>query len=217
MKRLVYVLMLCALLTGCGQKENPQQEISREVLRFHIRAESDKEEDQKLKLKVKTQVVSYLQWLLADCRSKESCMKKIEKNLEQIEAVTDAACRTEGASVKAKVYLAREVFPMKQYGDMIFPGGVYDAIRVDLGKAEGKNWWCMMYPSLCMVDGVIEEVPKNSKKELEHNLSQETYDSLFWTHKMAKEESFLEKLTTEANYHVKWQIIESFQKHFGKK
>lgn len=217
MKKLVYILIVCSFLTGCGKKVQPQQEISREVLRFHIRAVSDREEDQELKLKVKTQVVSYLQWLLADCTSKENCMKKIENNLEQIEKVTEAACMRAGFPLETKVYLTRESFPLKQYGDMILPSGVYDALRVDLGKAKGKNWWCMMYPSLCMVDGIVEEVPKDSKKELEQNLSKEAYDSLFWTGETQKEERFGRKLSDETKYHVKWKVIERFEKYFGKK
>ena len=186
-----------------------QQEISDQVLRFHIRAVSDKEEDQQLKLKVKTQVVSYLQWLLADCRSKESCEKKIEKNLDMIEKMSASICQKEGKSVKVHAYLTREEFPMKQYGDMIFPSGIYDALRVDLGEAKGKNWWCMMYPSLCMVDGVIEEVPLESKEELKRNLSEEAYDSLFWKMEGNKKgEDASEKASGKVQYHIKWKAVE---------
>lgn len=213
MKKLLYLFIFCSLLTGCGKKEDTQQEISGQVLRFHVRAASDAKEDQKLKLQVKTQVLSYLQWLLADCSSKENCMKKIEKNLVQIEKTADAVCQREGKTLESRAYLTKESFPLKQYGDMVLPGGMYDALRVDLGKAEGKNWWCMMYPSLCMVDGVVEEVPKDSKEQLQQNLSQEAYDSLFWT----QESKTKEERRTERKYHVKWKIIESFEKYFGKK
>lgn len=173
------------------QKRNldRQEEISRQVLRFHIRAVSDKEEDQSLKLKVKTQVVNYLQWLLADCRSKESCEEKIEENLDFIEKMAASICQKAGKPTEVRAYLTREKFPLKQYGDMIFPSGIYDALRVDLGTAKGKNWWCMMYPSLCMVDGVVEEVPAESKEELKKNLSEEAYDSLFWKTKQKKQNS----------------------------
>lgn len=213
---------------------NSQEEIYSQVLRFHIRAVSDKEEDQKLKLKVKTQVVNYLQWLLADCKSKESCEEKIEENLDFIEKMSASICQKAGKPAEVHAYLTREEFPLKQYGDMIFPSGIYDALRVDLGAAKGKNWWCMMYPSLCMVDGVIEEVPLESKEELKKNLSEEAYDSLFWKTEQRKQDSYAaaeeekqdSSIATEANhkgaddsektsgkvqYHIKWKAIEMIQ------
>ena len=230
MKKISYISAIFLILAGCclaggiffagrmNDQKPVQKEIAKEVLRFHIRANSDREQDQNLKLKVKTQVVSYLQSLLYDCKSKAGCQKKIEKNLHKIEKLGAAVCRSEGKNVSVHAYLTREAFPLKQYGDMILPSGVYDALRVDLGEGEGKNWWCMMYPSLCTAGGAVEKVPKESKAELKEHLSEEAYQSLFWE---SKEDQIMENSVTDPSkdnkYHIKWKIIESFEKYFSKK
>ena len=70
-------------------------------------------------------------------------------------------------------------FPMKSYGDITFPAGYYDALRVTIGRAEGKNWWCVLFPNLCFVDVVHGVVPEESKQQLENILTEEEYESLF--------------------------------------
>ena len=67
---------------------------------------------------------------------------------------------------------------MKQYGDMTFPAGEYKALKVNIGRHEGKNWWCVMYPTLCFVDSTYQIVPEESKEKLKENLSKEEYESL---------------------------------------
>lgn len=223
---LVCVLILLAS-TGCERKEKVaeskktdyQKEISAKVLRFHIRASSDTKEDQELKLKVKNQIVAYLQELLKDCSSKEMCKTKIKIHFHEIEEIGRKVCQKEGKTVEVHACLTREEFPIKEYGDLIFPSGLYDALRVDLGQGEGKNWWCMMYPSLCMIDGVTETVPKESKEKLEESLSKEAYALL-----QKKEEKNLDSKEismiqegSEQKYHIKWKIIESFWQYFSKK
>ena len=223
---LVFTLILL-VFTGCDkrgketviQKTDYQKEISAQVLRFHIRASSDTKEDQELKLKVKNQIVAYLQELLKDCSSKEMCKTKINIHLHEIEELGRKVCQKEGKTVLVHACLIREEFPLKEYGDLIFPSGVYDALRVDLGQGEGKNWWCMMYPSLCMIDGVTETVPKESKEKLEEALSKEAYALL-----QKKEEKNLDSKEismiqegSEQKYHIKWKIIESFWQYFSKK
>lgn len=224
-------ILVCALIllasTGCERKEKVaeskktdyQKEISAKVLRFHIRASSDTKEDQELKLKVKNQIVAYLQELLKDCSSKEMCKTKIKIHFHEIEEIGRKVCQKEGKTVEVHACLTREEFPIKEYGDLIFPSGLYDALRVDLGQGEGKNWWCMMYPSLCMIDGVTETVPKESKEKLEESLSKEAYALL-----QKKEEKNLDSKEismiqegSEQKYHIKWKIIESFWQYFGKK
>lgn len=224
-------ILVCALIllasTGCERKEKVaeskktdyQKEISAKVLRFHIRASSDTKEDQELKLKVKNQIVAYLQELLKDCSSKEMCKTKIKIHFHEIEEIGRKVCQKEGKTVEVHACLTREEFPIKEYGDLIFPSGLYDALRVDLGQGEGKNWWCMMYPSLCMIDGVTETVPKESKEKLEESLSKEAYALL-----QKKEEKNLDSKEismiqegSEQKYHIKWKIIESFWQYFSKK
>ncbi|MDO4553532.1 MAG: stage II sporulation protein R [Lachnospiraceae bacterium] len=197
-----------------SQQQTRQLEISKNVLRFHIRAVSDKEEDQRLKLKVKDHVLVYLQELLGDCKSKQSCMEIVENNRKQIEEIARAVCLSEGENIKVKVKLTREEFPLKQYGDMIFPCGVYDALRVDLGEAKGKNWWCMMYPSLCTAGGAIEEVPQKAKEEFENNLTEDTYASLFLNQVNREKTGQTKAGEKKKVMHIKWKLVEKLKKFF---
>lgn len=198
----------CTSLFSHGVEERRiQEEISQQVLRFHIRGDSDREEAQQLKGKVKKDVVAYLQSVLEGCGSKEECMGRIRANLFQVEQVARETCGREGEAVEVRAYLSRESFPLKQYGDLILPSGVYDALRVDLGKGEGKNWWCMMYPSLCLVDGITVDVPRESKRKLSEHLSQEAYDSLFAEQGDGPEASLAGK-EKKVKYRIKWKLYE---------
>lgn len=179
--------------------------ISQQVFRFHIRANSDSEKDQEFKTEVKNRILPSLQELFSSCDSKEECVEIAANHLGQIKEWVLEACKAVNTNtpISADVYLCREAFPVKQYGSLLLPSGTYDALRIDLGEGDGANWWCMMYPSLCMTDGVLEGVTKEDQKELEESLEKEEYDSLFF-----KEEN---------KFHIKWRIPEVLEGIFGKK
>lgn len=155
-----------------------QQGISKEVLRLHVIANSDSEEDQELKMKVKDTVVAYLRGTMSDAGSVEEARAQIEKHLPEIEAIAKEKMQSEGYDYEAEAELGESYFPIKEYGDLTFPAGNYEALRVNLGKSAGKNWWCVMYPSLCFVDATYQIVPETSKEKLKNNLTEEEYNSL---------------------------------------
>ncbi len=195
-------------------KSSSREAVSKEVLRFHIRANSDSEEDQKIKVRIKDRILPYLQQLFKDCSSKEECMRQARSMMAEIQTMTKAACTEEKQpNLEPKVYLCQESFPVKEYGDILLPSGRYDALRIDLGEAQGKNWWCMMYPSLCMVEGVIEGVDQESKEKLREGLTEEEYQALFFRQNTGAEE---EKKETEVHFHVKWKLLEKISKFFPK-
>ena len=134
--------------------------LSDQILRFHIRADSNSAADQQAKNAIKDRILPDLQTLLSSCTSKEACLAQLEESIPVIEKLVADACTEENYSCEANAYTCREFFPLKKYGDLILPCGMYDALRIDLGRGEGANWWCMMYPSLCFVEGVIKEVPE---------------------------------------------------------
>ena len=183
--------------------------LAAQVLRFHIRANSDTPEDQAFKTRIKDRILPYLQNLFAQCSSKEECIETARNHLKEIEEQVQKACEEESPkeakTINTSVYLCRESFPLKQYGAMIFPSGVYDALRIDLGEGEGANWWCMMYPSLCMADGVVEGVTEEAQEKLEECLASEDYESLFYEEETGKKSKF----------HIKWRISSIFQQFFG--
>jgi len=86
--------------------------------------------------------------------------------------------REEGYEYPVQVYLTEEEFPLKAYGDLLFPSGSYEALRIDIGDAEGGNWWCVVYPGLCFADVAGGVVVEDGKEKLQHVLTQEEYHSL---------------------------------------
>lgn len=164
-----------------GQAYNTQgmqEGIANEILRFHVLANSDSKEDQALKLKVKQEVVTYLQTLLQDCNSKEESIQLLNSHYQEIEQIAQQVIQKEGYSYGVKMEVAKQYFPVKVYGDLVFPEGEYDALRVLIGKAEGKNWWCVIFPSLCMVNETYSVVPEDSKDTLRHVLTEEEYSTI---------------------------------------
>lgn len=155
-----------------------QRAIAEEIIRLHVVANSDSEEDQQLKLKVKETIVTYLRGEMKNATTVDEARQAIRDNLPEIEEIANEKMQNEGFDYTAKASLGECYFPVKEYGDLTFPAGDYEALRVHLGAGEGKNWWCVMYPSLCFVDSVYQVVPDSSKEELKKSLTEEDYESL---------------------------------------
>ena len=153
-------------------------DVEQAVIRFHIRANSDSEEDQALKLKVRDAVLAYLSPELMGAESKEDARNIIEAHLSELEAIGQATIREEGYDYEIHAHMTQEEFPIKCYGDLMFPAGEYEALRIDIGTSEGGNWWCVMYPGLCFVDTVGGVVATDGKEELQHVLTEEEYENL---------------------------------------
>ena len=158
-----------------------EDDIYDSVLRFHIRANSDSEEDQRVKLIVKEQVMEAAKEYVQNSSSKEDTKQILGKHLTDLVHVAEKTLAEEGYFYRVKAYFSKEEFPVKKYGDMTFPAGTYEALRMDLGDAEGKNWWCMLYPSLCFVDVTTGIVPEESKEEFQTLLPAEDYEELLAT------------------------------------
>lgn len=159
-------------------EQRRQQDIAEEILRLHVVANSDSEEDQALKMEVKESIVTYLRGIMGDAKSVEEARLEIQKRLPEIEDLAREKMKMEGYDYKADAVLGKCYFPVKEYGDMTFPAGEYEALKVNLGKSAGKNWWCVMYPTLCFVDSTYQIVPETSKEKLKENLTEEEYNSL---------------------------------------
>ena len=149
------------------------------VLRFHVRANSDSEEDQEVKQKVKEAVLSSMKPYLDGVDSKEECKHILSEHLYDIMKIASNTLSENGFDYRVRVYFSKEEFPVKEYGDATFPAGVYEALRIDIGEAKGQNWWCMMYPALCFVDATYGVLPEESKEELKAILPAEDYEEIF--------------------------------------
>lgn len=156
--------------------EETQMGLAEEVFRFHVLANSNSEADQELKLKVRDGVISYMKEQLSEDADKEDTKRWAECNLNQLENVAKEIIINEGFSYDVKARVETISFPKKTYGDITFPAGDYEALRILIGDAVGNNWWCVLYPNLCFIDSIHAVVPKEEKEELKEVLTEEEYE-----------------------------------------
>ena len=146
---ITFLSFLIILLAIIGF-ETPQKEQT-QYLRIHVRANSNLEIDQDVKIKVKNELVSYLTPVLSQCKTKENAERELNLRLEKIQAIADSTLKEQGFSYKSQVKINNELFPTREYQGLVLNAGFYDALIVELGEAKGDNWWCVVYPPLCFV------------------------------------------------------------------
>ena len=122
------------------------------IIRFHVIANSDSEEDQELKFKVRNRVLAKVQNALEGSSGASRTRAYIEENLEEIEACALQCVRAEGYDYNVKARIGVTAIPAKQYDDVYFPAGSYEALTITIGEGKGQNWWCVVFPPLCLVD-----------------------------------------------------------------
>lgn len=127
-------------------------QVNDKVIRLHLLANSDSQEDQDLKYHVRDRIISKFNQEFKDIRSKEESSQIIFEKIHQIREETEEIIRQEGYDYQVDVYYGNYKFPRKNYDEILLPQGYYDAVRIEIGQGEGANWWCVMFPPLCFVD-----------------------------------------------------------------
>ncbi len=146
-------LFFLLLILPLGQAEN----LYDSVIRIHVLANSDSEEDQSRKLTVRDEILNYTQKELSLGTSREEAKAVLEQNLSRLEQVARDALRKEGSPHDVKVIIGEEYYPSRQYDTLSLPAGTYLSLRVQIGEAQGKNWWCILFPPLCLSSSVEAE------------------------------------------------------------
>ena len=172
---LILLLFLYTTINAISYVEAVSTDISDSVFRLHVIANSDSKEDQSLKYKVRDNLLKYMNNICRDCSSKQEAIDLVTEHQEEFKQVALDTIKKEGYSYNVKINIGNFEFPTKQYGDISLPAGYYDALRVEIGEAKGRNWWCVMFPSLCFIDVSSGIVPEESKEELQNVLSDEEY------------------------------------------
>lgn len=142
--------MIIAILFTLAPFEAQCREISDEVFRVHILANSDSEADQSLKLKVRDAVIAKAEEILVNTDNKDEAKRTVRENLQLFAETAGTVILAEGYDYSVTVCVKNLYFDTRYYGDITMPGGFYDALQISIGDAKGKNWWCVMYPSLCL-------------------------------------------------------------------
>lgn len=174
---IVIILIITVAVSTYRKKDmfDVQRGIAQELIRFHVRANSDSDSDQALKLKVKDSVITYLEPMLSKSGSLDETRQILNKNMDSIHDIAVQTLVANGSNESVKVYFEKSYFPMKSYGDITLPPGEYEAFRIDIGESEGKNWWCVLYPPLCFVDATHGTLPDSSKEQLKNIMTDDEY------------------------------------------
>lgn len=169
------LLFLYTSICAISYAQNISTDIADSVFRLHVIANSDSSEDQNLKYIVRDNLLQYMNEICKDCSSKEDAIKLVEQNKNFFKQIALDTIKQNGYSYDININIGNFEFPTKTYGDISLPAGYYDALRVEIGEAKGKNWWCVMFPPLCFVDISSGVVPDESKEVMHDNLSDEEY------------------------------------------
>ena len=167
----IIVLLIFALIFSLKFNSFPTDPIYSSVLRLHIRANSDSESDQALKLQVRDALLPYTAELFAECDDLDGAVTVAAAQKDAITAHINSTLADLGADYSASVRIGREEFPERNYGGTVYPAGEYTALIVELGEGEGENWWCVLFPSLCL--SVVK-----AEDSVEASITPEQYDAI---------------------------------------
>lgn len=192
----IVFIVLTVMVTGIIRySKDVTDSISKQVIRFHVVANSDTTEDQLLKQNVRDEVIEFIEPLISKCETVEDTRYILEGSLPVIEEISKEVVENWGKDYQVYVALDKANFPTKSYGDVVLPAGEYEACRIVIGEGKGENWWCVMYPPLCYLDVATGVVPLEGKEQLENELNEEQY-----------------KLITDRDhkkYEIKFKLVES--------
>ncbi len=173
--------VMLIFMTGLHREEQKiQQEIAANVVRFHVKANSDTKQDQENKLAVRDALLEKMEELL-DGNSgpdREETEQILREHLSELEVCAEKVLQERNCSQPVKVTFGESWFPQKTYGEYTFPSGEYEALKVTIGDGDGHNWWCMLYPSMCFPDALHAVPDEEGEETLENVLSDEAYDSV---------------------------------------
>ena len=174
--------------------------LSDSVFRLHIIANSDSSADQQLKLKVRDNIIEYMNTLTSSSSDKKDVISMVNNHLDSFKEIALNTIKENGYNYDVNIEIGNFNFPTKTYGDISFPAGNYDALKIEIGDAIGQNWWCVLFPPLCFVNSSTGVVPDDSKNTLKENINSESYEII----------SEGNKSNNTSDIKIKFKIIEFF-------
>ena len=148
--RRIGICLLAAVLIWFGGFLRDKQTLRDELIRLHVVGASDSQEDQQMKLRLKDAVVESLRNDMSKLADAEEAKEYLQENLPKIESFANDVLRKMGCEDSVRVSLGREEFSTRVYDTFTLPAGVYEALRITVGEGDGKNWWCVVFPGLCL-------------------------------------------------------------------
>lgn len=162
------------------------EDISTKVFRLHILANSDSEGDQKLKLKVRDKILSVSDKMYNNCATVDDAVNTAKNNIDLFESTAAKVIIDNGYTYPVKAYVTKEYFDTRKYDNFTLPAGEYDSLKIEIGSAKGHNWWCVMFPSVC-ISGCVDD-----------------FDKLLSNDEI--------KMITDGKYKYKFKVVEVYEK-----
>ena len=200
LKRFLVLIVLFSIyvfICAFSYANDVSTNIADSVFRLHVIANSDTEEDQNLKYLVRDALIEYMNSISNKCTSRKEAISIAESHKDDFYKIANQVIRDNGYNYDVNINIGNFAFPTKNYGDISLPAGYYDALRVEIGNANGQNWWCVMFPPLCFVDISSGIVPEDSKETIKNSLPNEEYN--------------LVSNTQNADVKFKFKLLEFFQ------
>ena len=194
----IMLMGVASILTTTIYTKSTTDSIAKNIIRFHVVANSDSTEDQLLKESVRDAIIEYMRPLVKNSTSIEETKKILKRSIPHLKKIAEKVIDKHGEKYEIYVALDKANFPTKEYGDVVLPAGEYEACRVVIGEGKGKNWWCVMYPPLCYLDVSTGVVPLEGKEQLQEELNSQQY-----------------KLVTQENdYQIRFKLIDTINSLF---
>ena len=193
------VILLIAMMALSFLPVHGEQDIYDTVVRLHVLANSDTEEDQALKLKVRDGVLEAAAPLVEGCTTQAQAVEALTAHLSELEAAALAVMESEGYDYPVTVLLGEEDYPTRAYESCAFPAGTYVSLRVLIGEGEGQNWWCCLFPPLCLSAATAKE--DNEDAFIQVGLTKDQYGIITETGK--------------TKYKVRFKLLEVLEDWFG--
>lgn len=201
-KILIVAIVIMAITLAVGFLPiHGEEEIYDTVVRLHVIANSDSEEDQALKMKVRDEILDTINPVLENCSSREEAIAEIGKIKDEAIMRAKAVIMENGYDYSVDIEICREKYPTRDYGSFIFPSGEYVSVKVKIGEAGGQNFWCCLYPPLC-VSAATE-------------VSGEYVDDAFIEAGLTGEQYKVITQTDEVKYRVRFKILEVVEEIFN--
>lgn len=165
----VCLALISSIILSFAHFDAACEDLRKSVLRLHIIANSDTAADQQVKLKIRDEILKNSKTLFKDCEDLDSAILSAKTNIEDINEIANRVLLENGFSYTAKARIGDSYFETREYDDFTLPAGTYKSLIVDLGEAEGKNWWCVVFPKVCVgasddKDSLSESAAEESTK-----------------------------------------------------
>ena len=193
------VILLIAMMALSFLPVHGERDIYDTVVRLHVLANSDTEEDQALKLRVRDAVLAASAPMVQDCTTQAEAVEALTAHLNDLEAAALSVVQSEGYDYPVTVFLGEEDYPTRVYESCAFPAGTYVSLRVLIGEGEGQNWWCCLFPPLCLSAATAKE--DNEDAFLQVGLTKDQYGIITETGK--------------TKYKVRFKLLEVLEDWFG--